>query len=64
MYLIDTSVWIDFLRGTQTSSVKRLSHILEREIPFGITAMLKLLLSMVWCFCIQTKTAQELPNMS
>ena len=36
MYLVDTSVWIDFLRKKETSSVNFLTHILDRLLPFGI----------------------------
>ena len=40
MYLVDTSVWIDFLRGTHTQAVSRLNQIIEAEIPFGITGVI------------------------
>ncbi len=40
MYLVDTSVWIDFLRGTNTLAVQRLFRIIEDQIPFGITGVI------------------------
>lgn len=40
MYLIDTSVWIDFLRGTNTKAVQRLLQIIEEPILFGITGVI------------------------
>lgn len=39
MYLIDTSVWIDFLRGTNTKAVQRLFRIIEERAVFGITGV-------------------------
>jgi len=38
MYLVDTSVLIDFLKGIQTSQSKRLEYIILHKIPFGISA--------------------------
>jgi predicted nucleic acid-binding protein len=38
MYLIDTSVWIDFFRDSDTPAVQKLSHILDNQIPFAITS--------------------------
>lgn len=40
MYLIDTSVWIDFLRSTNTLAVRRLFRMIEEQIPFGITGVI------------------------
>lgn len=40
MILVDTSVWIDWLRGTTTEAVQRLERILEGGIPFGITGVI------------------------
>jgi predicted nucleic acid-binding protein len=37
MYLIDTSIWIDYLREQNTSSIKKLTKIFEEELPFGLT---------------------------
>lgn len=38
MYLVDTSVLIDFLKGTETIQSKRLEYIILHQIPFGISA--------------------------
>ncbi len=38
MYLVDTSVLIDFLKGKETTQVKRLEYIVLHHIPFGISA--------------------------
>ena len=40
MYLVDTSVWIDYLRDRQNSATKILSTILDKKIPFGITSFI------------------------
>lgn len=40
MYLVDTSVWIDFLRRTNTKAVRRLFRIIEDQIGFGITGVI------------------------
>jgi predicted nucleic acid-binding protein len=37
MYLVDTSVWIDFLRNVKNSPVRILNELMEKGIPFGIT---------------------------
>ncbi len=39
MYLIDTSVLIDFLKGKETIHTKKLDTILFHKIPFGISAL-------------------------
>jgi len=36
--LVDTSVWIGHLRGSKTRSVVWFREILDRDIPFGLTA--------------------------
>ena len=36
MILIDTSVFIDYLKGQTNESTKRLDYILESKIPYGI----------------------------
>jgi len=38
MYLVDTSVLIDFLKGTDTPQSKKFENILQHQIPFGISA--------------------------
>jgi len=38
MYLVDTSVLIDFLKGVETPQSKRLEYIIVHQIPFGISA--------------------------
>jgi len=36
MILVDTSVLIDYFKGTNNSSVKIFDHILDKGIPYGI----------------------------
>lgn len=38
MYLVDTSVLIDFLKGKKTTQAMRLEYIIQAHIPFGISA--------------------------
>jgi len=38
MILVDSSVLIDFLKGTQNEKTALLKEILERDVPFGISA--------------------------
>jgi hypothetical protein len=40
MYLIDTSVLIDFLKERETVAVKYFINILEQNLPFGITSVI------------------------
>ncbi len=40
MYLVDTSVWIDFLRNRHTKAVGRLRAILDDQIVFGISGVI------------------------
>lgn len=40
MFLVDTSVWIDYLRGRRTVAVSRLDQILEAGQPYGITSLI------------------------
>src|SRR5579883_290158 len=40
MYLIDTSIWIDYFREVKNASTQRFSSILEQNIPFGITSII------------------------
>lgn len=40
MFLVDTSVWIDYLKGSPTKSVEKLQGILDAELPFGITSQI------------------------
>jgi len=39
MYLVDTSVLIDFLAGRATPQSDRLEEIILQKIPFGISAL-------------------------
>jgi predicted nucleic acid-binding protein len=39
MVLVDTSVLIDFLRGADNAAVGRFQHILDNNIPFGISPL-------------------------
>ncbi len=40
MYLIDTSVWLDFFRNRRNSAVLQFEHLLDQGLPFGITALI------------------------
>lgn len=40
MFLVDTSVWVDYLRGTSTQSVDKFQRILDEARPFGITSLI------------------------
>lgn len=40
MYLVDTSVWIDFFRGRHTSAVEQLRYILQSEHKVGINSLI------------------------
>lgn len=39
MYLVDSSVWIDYLEGAGTEIAGRLAEVLDRGYPFGITSV-------------------------
>jgi predicted nucleic acid-binding protein len=40
LYLVDTSVWIGYMRDEETEATKRLAEIEERRYPFGITGVI------------------------
>ena len=40
MILVDTSVWVDWLRGTATTEVRALESVLDNGLPFGITGVI------------------------
>lgn len=40
MYLVDTSVWIDFLRGRNVSHVSALATLLEGEDPVAVAPII------------------------
>ncbi len=40
MYLVDTSVWLDFFRNRSTQAVELFEEILAENLPFGITGMI------------------------
>ena len=40
MFLVDTSVWIDYLCENETGAVAEFRRILETEQPFGITPVI------------------------
>jgi predicted nucleic acid-binding protein len=40
MYLIDTSVWLSFLRGDQTPAVAYFDTILTQGLPYGLTGVI------------------------
>lgn len=39
-YLVDTSAWLDYLRGRDTDAAKFVGRVLDEDIPFGITAVI------------------------
>ncbi len=40
MYLVDTSVWLDYFRNRSTRAVKQFEEILVENRPFGITSVI------------------------
>ncbi|BBO16795.1 VapC toxin family PIN domain ribonuclease [Candidatus Brocadia pituitae] len=40
MVLVDTSVWIPFLRGDNTKGIDKFLSILNADIPFGINSFI------------------------
>jgi hypothetical protein len=40
VFLVDTSVWIDYLRGLPTPAVAKLKRILDDDLPFGISSVI------------------------
>lgn len=40
MYLVDTSVWIDYFGEGDNWSVHKLESILDNEVPFGVSAVI------------------------
>jgi hypothetical protein len=40
MYLVDTSVWIDYLREKSNQATQYFAGILEKNISFGITGVI------------------------
>ena len=40
MILVDTSVLIDYLKGTPNSRTEKFQEILDRSIPFGINSLI------------------------
>lgn len=40
MLLIDTSIWIDYLRGRENRAATRFAEVLERGYPYGITSVI------------------------
>jgi len=40
MYLVDTSVWVDFFRNRSTYAVGGFEEILDENIPYGITSVI------------------------
>ena len=40
MYLIDTSIWIDYFRDRNNTGTAQLNIILEKNISFGITSLI------------------------
>ena len=40
MYLIDTSVWIDYFRNLHNDACKKLTRILDEHHSFGITGVI------------------------
>ena len=42
MVLVDTSVLIDYLRGADNAAVERFQHIMDSNVPFGISPLIYL----------------------
>jgi predicted nucleic acid-binding protein len=42
MVLVDTSVLIDYLRGAENAAVERFQHLLDKNLPFGISPLIYL----------------------
>jgi predicted nucleic acid-binding protein len=40
MYLVDTSIWLDFFRNRSTQAVIQFEEILDHNLPFGITSVI------------------------
>jgi predicted nucleic acid-binding protein len=40
MYLVDTSAWLDYLKGTKSPVVTKLTEVMDQQIPFGITGVI------------------------
>lgn len=40
MYLVDTSIWIDYLREKNNKSAQFFLDIIENNVPFGITGVI------------------------
>lgn len=40
MYLVDTSVWIDYFRKIENPSTELFASILDKRLPFGITGVI------------------------
>lgn len=40
MYLVDTSIWIDYFRDIKNNSTNKFISILDRNLPFGITGII------------------------
>jgi len=40
MYLVDTSVWLDFFRNRSTQAVTQFEEILDHHLPFGFTSVI------------------------
>ena len=40
MYLVDTSVWIDYLGGAETEIAGRFARMLDRGYPVGIASVI------------------------
>jgi len=40
MYLVDTSVWLDFFQNQPTQAVELFEEILAENLPFGITGVI------------------------
>lgn len=40
MYLVDTSVWLDFFRNRSTQAAAQFEEVLEQNLPFGIASVI------------------------
>lgn len=40
MYLVDTSVWIDYFREIENEATSKFESIMDRNLPFGMTGII------------------------
>jgi hypothetical protein len=40
VYLVDTSAWLDYLKGITSPVVTKLTEVMDRQVAFGITGVI------------------------